>query len=381
MAKIFSIVMGMGVMLLMLACAPQATPAATPASRAPQVATPVPMVVTPIIAEDAAWAKVVEAAKKEGKLTNYSYNFTGDVGIAMSRAFKERFGIQLDIVTGRGAEFIERLKTEKRMGGLVADLADGNHSSANIMKGEGLTVGIAGELPALRDKDTWVADIFGIDPQDKHIIAFTFGTYNPFVNTNLVKPGEEPKAWKDLLDPKWKGKMLAINPTISAGLLNNFVPLMREKVIDVDFIKALYKQDLRFSNAYPDEAGILGRGERSLTASATSTGYSKFINEGAPIRAVDLSDGTVLTATVVAAFNGAPHPNAAKVFINWFLSPEGQIVYSKAASAPSARKDVPSSLPKAAQITTKRPIVTTTEDSEESGRLFRQQWLNKLWGR
>lgn len=324
---------------------------------------------------------MLEAAKKEGKLTNYSYNFTGDVGLAMSRAFKERYGIQLDIVTGRGAEFIERLKTEKRMGGLVADLADQNATNAKIMKQQGLTVGIAGELPALRERDVWVADVLGIDPQDKHIIAYTFVTYNPFVNNNLVRPGEEPKVWKDILGPKWKGKMLAVNPTTSAGLLNNFVPLLREKLIDVEFIKALYLQDLRFSIGYYEEAPVLSRGERSLTVSATNTGYSKVISEGAPIRAVELSDGTVLSGNVVVAFNGSPHPNAAKVFINWFLSLEGQSVYSKAASAPSARKDVPSSLPKAAQVTPRRPIITTTEDTEEAAKLYKEQWLNKLWGR
>jgi len=300
--------------------------------------------------------------------------------LAISRAFNERYGIHVDIITGKGAEFIQRLLTEKRIGGIVGDVIDNNPANVKLLKGEGLTTGIADELPVLRDKNIWVADILGLDPQDKHLLGFNFSTYGPWINTNLVKPGDEPKDWKDYLDPRWKGKMLATNPTTSAGLLNIFIPLLREKAIDEDYIKALYKQDIRFSSNYPDDAAMLSRGERSITFSATDSVYAQFIAQGAPIKSIE-RDNTVLTLTVVAAISGAPHPNAARLFANWFLSPEGQTVWAKAASVGSVRKDVTDFRPEAARIKVRNPIITTNEDTDLAAKLFQQQWLNKLWGR
>lgn len=386
-----TVVLSIVLLVLLAACAPKVAPASAPApaqATLSQSGTPTSNILParqdqgePSTSQDAAWTKVVEAAKKEGRLTIYSYNFVGDVGLAVSQAFRERYRIQVDIITGRGAAFIERLKTEKRMGSILADMTDNSPTNAKNMKEQGFTISVADELPSLREKDVWLADILATDPQDRHLISFNFSTYSSFVNTNLVKPGEEPTVWKDLLDPKWKGKMTVADPTTGAGLLNTFVPLMREKVVDEEFLKGLYKQDIRFALSAPDAAGIISRAERSLVITATSSEFGSFVSQGAPIRAVALSDGTVLTAIVVAAYGGAPHPNAAKVFINWLISQEGQAVYSKAASVTSARKDVPSSLPKAGQVTPKRPIIVTNVDSDTAAKLFQQQYLNKLWGR
>ncbi|MEK7353787.1 MAG: extracellular solute-binding protein [Chloroflexota bacterium] len=372
---------------LLTACAPGAAPpqaplaATTPAPIAPGIpAINLASNLPPPTSEDAAWQKIVEAAKKEGKVTDYSYNFPGDIGIAINRAFKERYGIRVDIVTGRGADFIERVKTERRMGSIMADMSDGGAPYMAIMKNEGLTVGIAGELPVLREKDVWRADIFGMDPVDRNLIVYRFSTYSTYVNTNLVKPGEEPKVWRDLLDPRWKGKMILLEPIIQTGAYMMFVPLMREKVIDIEFIKDLYRQDLMFANSTSDEGRMLSLGERALSIYGTSASTRR-ISEGAPLRAIAFKDGTSMGVSVLVAYKGSPHPNAAKVFINWLLSPEGQTVYGKAASDEMARKDVPNFLPEAARVTPPHPIVITNEDNDEIAKLFRERWLNKLWGR
>ena len=378
--KRFYLIFLAALLTVIMGCSPNDAPTQTPTTN-----TPVPLVTpktTPnLTTEETAWNKVVEAAKKEGKLTIYSFNLVGDVGIAVGRAFQDAYGISTDIITGRGAEFTERVKTEKRMGRLVADLTEGNATNLKGMKLEGLTISVASELPVLKEKDVWLADVLGMDPQDKHLIIFNFTVYSPYVNTSIIKPGEEPTVWKDLLDPKWKGKMVLTDYTTSAGPYQLFVPLLREKVIDEEFLKALYKQDLRFASALPDEAGLLSRGERPLSIRGSNNTYSRFITEGAPIKAVELKDGLVLSVITMAAFNGGPHPNAAKVFMNWFLSPGGQGAYSKAASTSTARKDVPTSLPKAAQISPQRPILLTNEYTDEATNLFRDRWLGKLWGR
>ena len=383
MKRAISIAAALGLILLTIlaACAPGSAPTPAPAPTTPaQVTVPASNVPLPA-SQDPAWDKIVEAAKKEGKLTIYSYSFVGDIGIAMSRAFKDRYGISVDIVTGRGAEFLERVKTEKRIGGLVADMTEGSALHLKNMKNEGLTINVTGDLPVFREKDIWVADILGIDPKDKNVIAFNFTIYTPFVNSNLVKPGDEPKVWKDFLDPKWKGKIIATDPLTSGGLYQLFVPLMREKVIDDEFLKALKQQDLRFSSALPDEGGILARGERHISLRGVDSVYARFAAEGAPIRAIAINDGTVLSVLTTAAYAGAPHPNAAKVFINWFLSPEGQTVFGKNATVASVRKDVPNFLPIPARITPVRPILLTNEDNDQATQFFRDRYLEKLWGR
>ncbi len=383
MKRAISIAAALGLILLTIlaACAPSSAPSPAPApTTSVQPASPLPSA-KPQTPEDAAWDKIVEAAKKEGNLTIYSYSFVGDIGIAMSRAFKDRYGISVDIVTGRGAEFLERVKTEKRIGSLVADMTEGSALHLKNMKNEGLTINVTDDLPAFREKDVWVANIFGIDPQAKHVIAFNFTLYTPFVNSNLVKPGEEPKVWKDFLDPKWKGKIIATDPLTSGGLYQLFVPLMREKVIDDNFLKALKQQDLRFSSALPDEGGILARGERHISLRGVDSVYARFAAEGAPIRAIAINDGTVLSVLTTAAYAGAPHPNAAKVFINWFLSPEGQTIFGKNATVASVRKDVSNFLPLQARITPVRPILLTNEDNDQATQYFRDRYLEKLWGR
>ena len=374
-------VLGIILLVILAACAPGNAPTPAPAAPTPAKTTVPTSNLSPPTSQDAAWDKIVEAAKKEGQLTIYSYSFVGDIGIAMSRAFKDRYGITVDIVTGRGAEFLERVKTEKRIGGLVADMTEGSALHLKNMKKEGLTINVSNELPVFRDKDIWVANIFGIDPQDKHVIAFNFTLYTPFVNSNLVKSGDEPKVWKDFLDPKWKGKIIATDPLTSGGLYQLFVPLLREKVIDDDFLKALNKQDLRFSSALPDEGGILARGERHISLRGVDSVYARFVAEGAPIKAIAINDGTVLSVLTTAAYAGAPHPNAAKVFINWFLSPEGQTIFGKNATVASVRKDVPSFLPLPARITPVRPILLTNEDNDQATQFFRDRYLEKLWGR
>ncbi|MDO8636980.1 MAG: extracellular solute-binding protein [Dehalococcoidia bacterium] len=361
---------------LVTACGTGATPAPAPT---PTTVAPANQVAPKPALEDPAWDMIVQAAKKEGMLTHYSYNLVGDAGIAMQRAFEAKYGIKLEIITGRGAEFLERVKVETRIGQRVADTTEGSALHVKNMKLEGLTLNVTSDLPVLLEKDVWIADIYGIDPKDKHILAFNFSVYTPYINTKIIKPGEEPKVWRDFLDPKWKSKIVATDPLVSGGLYQLFLPLMREKLIDDKYLADLGKQDMRFSAALPDEAGILARGERPLSLRGVDIVYARFIQEGAPIKAISMKDGTVLSVVTIAAFKGAPHPNASKVFINWFLSAEGQDVYSKVASVAPIRKDVKNYLPENGRVNPERPVLLTNEDNEEATRYFRERYLEKLW--
>ena len=330
--------------------------------------------------EDAAWARVVEAAKKEGKVTLYSFNFTGDTGLNIMKVFKERYGITVDIITGRGAEFLERLKTEKRVGQLTADFTEGSAIHVKNMANDGITIGVSTELPALKEKGVWIVDPLSLDPQNKHLVSHFVTTYSPWINTKTVKPGEEPKVWRDLLKPRWKGRMTLTEYKLSGGPYLLFPPLLREKVIDVVYIKALFGQDMLFISSVMEEASRIAQGERDLMIRGSDS-QATFVMQGAPLRAIELEDGTTLspgTATVIA---GAPHPNAARLFLNWIITPEGQAAFGKYKGIGLVRKDATDYRPEPIKFIPKRPIVMTFEDNDDGSRLFREKWLDKLWGR
>ncbi len=366
------------VFLTIAACKPATTPAPV---TAPQATSPAPVTgpgtAPAISADDAAWQKVIEAAKKEGSATLYSFNFVGDVGLAVSRAFKEKYGINLDIITGRGAEQLERLKAERRTGKMTGDFMEGSRvHNANVKK-EGLTVSLA-DLPVFKEKEAWLVDPFVLD-DTKNLVSFNIFVYAPFVNNNLVKKGEEPKSYKDLLDPKWKGKMVLPDPNVSAASYETFMSFLSLKILDNDYLKALGNQQLAFTLGDDDSIQKITRGEYSISIRTAPPVVANYILQGAPIRAVPMAEGHIGSALVALVVKDGPHPNAAKLFTNWLLSQEGQTVFGKAKGANTIRKDVTDFLPEPARVPNVKVIMPTEKDTDDMAQLFKDKFLVNLW--
>lgn len=366
------------VTMALVTCAPAAAPVATP-SAIPTSNFPPPTSQT--ATQDAAWAKVVAAAKKEGKLTAYSFNWVGDVGLTVQKAFESRYGIKLDIITGRGSEFIERIKTERRVQQQVGDFTEGSPLHIQSMKLNGSLASIVSELPVIKEQGVWLAEPTVIDTQDKVNLVWRFEVLSPYMNTKLVKPEDAPGSWKDLLDPKWVGKMSIGDPNIQSTFSRVAVVFMENGVWNEDYVKALYKQKPGFTTGGADDFSRLSRGEVSLVICGAEATAAKFIVEGAPIQPIDMRDGVVFSTGSMAAIAGSPNPNATKVFINWVLSQEGQTVTSKAQSIKVLRKDVADFRAKGAQVQYTRPLVESIQHLEKSTRMFQEKWFDKLVGR
>ena len=90
-----------------------------------------------------------------------------------------------------------------------------------------------------------------------------------------------------------------------------------------------------------DEATAVARGEALATVANSLSTVGPLVGSGAPLKALAMKEGTVGTATAISVLKNAPHPNAARVFVNWWLSPEGQTAVNKAVGSPNIRKDVP----------------------------------------
>lgn len=322
-------------LLAVPACASPAAP--SPPPTAPSAA---PKPQAPASPQDEAWARVVEAAKKEGKVTVYSFGFIGDLGPAMVEAFYRRYGIRAEVITGPGAGLSERVRTEIRMKGVVADVGEFSAAFAVLILQEGNLVPIAQELPVFRE-DVWLTPP-QLD-QAGHILRHNLSFGSPWVNTDLVKPEQEPRSWTDLLDPRWKGKILSIDPRTTTTP-DRFVHMVTKyKMVGPDFFPRLTAQGLSFpSGVGPRPPYVaLARGEGAILAYGLDSQGAVVIAEGAHVKPTAPREGVTATGSAIQLIKGAPHPNAGKLFINFVLSQEGHEMETRMRLVGSLRKDVP----------------------------------------
>ena len=363
--------------LLVASCAPKPTPTPAPTTTAPTPAPATPAQTTAAPKPASAWDRTLSLATQEGALTIYSFNFVGDTGIKLAETFQNRYGIKIEIVTGRGAEFVERLKTEKRLGQKTADLSEGSITNLLQMKAEGLTTG-APDLPVLSNKGIWVLDPLATD-SEAHVLNYTPYTVTPWVNTNLVKLGQEPKSLKDLLKPEWKGQIITDDPLTSSSVYLYYVPLVNAGVIDWEYVRALGKQDLQMRTGPIQMTQSLAQGQFPVMLLNVDSIVSPFIKKGAPLRAISMKEGDVMGANGITVIREAAHPNAARVFVNWLLDEEGQTLYNNLQATAPVRKDVPDFRPPGARAPSSKLVVTTAKDYGETASLMRERFLAGIW--
>ena len=359
--------------------APRAVPEVSRAPGTPtaQAFTPPPVTTAKTSTEDEAWAKVVAAAKNEGKVTVYSLLYTGDIGLGLAEAFYKRYGIRAEMIAGGGAELTERIRTERRTKSVIADVLEGSATyNILLMQGEHL-VSIAKELPSLRE-DVWKV---AMDYDGKgYIIVHTGLIMGPWVNTNLVKPEQEPKSWADLLNSQWEGKLLMNDPRtttmadIPVHLLNKY------KLVDADYFAKLARQKLILAGPSPfAPTASLAKGDGAVVVAGTSNTGGQYKAQGAPIKPIVPREGTIGSGHGLSAIEASPHPNAAKVFINFVLSREGHDFESKTLYILPLRKDVEDRSVYAG-LQLPRVYMRTIEDDDQISKGFRDGVAAKLLG-
>ncbi|MBI4289067.1 MAG: extracellular solute-binding protein [Chloroflexi bacterium] len=381
----------LGILLLVLslvaACTPKQTPAPPPATPAAPATPPSPFRESSAGTQAATapqtsdWDKVIAAAKKEGRLNVYSFNMTGDAGVDVARGFQARYGIKLDIITGGGAALAERIKTEKRMGTTVADVMDANTFQTSHIKNIGGTVSAA-DLPALKEQGVWLVDPAANDPE-RHKLIHTVLYYSVVANAGMLKSGDEPKSVKELALPKWKGKISAYDARQSSGHYNYFLPLLKRKLIDLDTLQAIGKNDIGWAATSQDSAQNLIRGLYPLYVGGGTSPFAPLVatEPTLPVKLLDMPEGVVVYNLAIALIKDSPHPNAAKLLVNWMFTPEGQQTFVKAKGLVPVRKDVPDFTPGMLRMTPTKFIVPSAEEEDEYVKLFQEGYLAKLWGK
>lgn len=287
------------------------------------------------------WEQVVEAAKKEGKVTIYTVAIGAPARAPLAEAFKGKYGITAEFVWGPPVQLAEKVRMEQTAKAYVGDVYEaGGASPFLVWKPAGLLAAGPLELPSAMEKGVWRRDPYSMDPVDKQVVMYHQGIGGlPVINTNLIKPGDEPKSWGDLLDPKWKGKMVMDDPTIP-GLVSEAVAILIE-MGGKDWALKLAALEPKITRDRREQVDMVAKGASALCFFAYTDYALPLIDAGAPIKLITLKEGRYpVTGFSVAMINNAPNPNAAKVFMNWLLSKEGQVVYSKAMRLVSDRQDV-----------------------------------------
>ncbi|MFC1868450.1 ABC transporter substrate-binding protein [Thermodesulfobacteriota bacterium] len=294
------------------------------------------------------WEKLVEAAKGEGKVMVYG---RGDPNLrkAMREAFKGKYGIELEFVYfARGGEMASKLKKERSAGLFLADIIiHGPTTMTYMLKPAGILEKMEPVFvrPEFSDPNLWLPGYYFMD-KDRMMKPLA-AHFNTFIirNTNLTKKGEI-NSLEDLIDPKWKGKIVMGDPTrpgSASGMLSWLEGIWGFEKTE-RFLRQLVKQEPVISRQVRVPVEWLARGKYTIGIAMRAESLPEFYNLGSPIAAVRPIEGCYLTpgSGIVAIANKRPHPNAAAVFINWLLSREGQITWSKADGFASARVDVPS---------------------------------------
>ena len=300
---------------------------------------------SPIFAVE--WDELVKAAKKEGKVS-----VKGPPGAKVRRALTSGFqkaypGIRVEYGGGRGGELAAKIIRERRAGIYTTDVwLGGFGTQLSLLRPQGVQDPIrpALILPEVTNPKNWKGNRLEFADNDGKY-AFVFvnqgGTILAY-NSNLVKSKDVPKSMKELLDPKWKGKIIASDPTASGPGRATFTWLY--KGMGPEYIRALGKQKIVFTRDRRSQADQIARGSYSLGIAVSNVDAKPFIDAGAPLKMVwHVKEGSYASASYggLALVNRAPHPNAAKVYINWVLGREGQTLLAKAAGWVSRRRDVP----------------------------------------
>jgi iron(III) transport system substrate-binding protein len=294
------------------------------------------------------WEKTLAAAKKEGKVV-----VAGPPGQQFRNAlvaFRKSYpDIQVDYVGIQGRDFTPRIMQERRAEQYLWDVHVGGGSTMLVSL---LPNGVLEPLrplvilpEALLDKN-WKGgfDDGWIDLEKKYIYGFpNYLIYGVQINRDFVPEAEFGKA-DNLWDAKWKGKISWHDPRGEGSGANQALMILIH--FGEEALKRLFRdQEIVLTQDYRQQAEWLVRGRHPIGLGVLNTVLWTFQNEGLGKNVRPLKDPKLISATPgfgnVALVNRAPHRNAAKIYINWLLSREGQSSYSENTGDNSRRLDVP----------------------------------------
>nr|WP_298687817.1 extracellular solute-binding protein [uncultured Dongia sp.] len=260
--------------------------------------------------------ELVEAAKAEGTVVFYTAT---DVAVAekLGKTFEEEYpGVKVQVERAGSERVFQRIGQEISTGIHNADVIETSDAVHFLMfKKEGW---LASGLPANVLKD-W--------PKEEQDADGQYAAYRAHLSviayrSDMIKDEEAPKSLADLLDPKWKGKMVKAHPGYSGTIMTATYAI--SQLLGWEYFEKLSAQDIMQVQSSTEPPKKLAQGERALQADGNEYNVFRLIDDGVPVKIVYATEGTPLVVGNAAVLAKAPHPNAAKLFYAYLFSQEAQ---------------------------------------------------------
>jgi iron(III) transport system substrate-binding protein len=290
------------------------------------------------------WNDTLEGAKKEGKVVVATS--PDPVMREIAAKFKARYGLAVEHLAGSSSQLAGRLGTERRAGINSVDVfLGGVQTVANILYPEKMLDPLkpALLLPEVADPKKWkTGKPWFIDPEERYVMrVYSTITGLLHMNADHVKPGELAKA-SDLLQSKWRGKIATEDPTVAGSGSNTAARIYLQ--MGEEFVKRLYLgQKVALTRERRQLTDWLARGTHPIVFGAQDSAVEKMTQEGFPLKAIygfpDMPPALTGSPWLLTIMNRAPHPNAARVFVNWIVSKEGLEIYARAEGRAALRTD------------------------------------------
>jgi iron(III) transport system substrate-binding protein len=257
----------------------------------------------------------LEAARKEGKVVWYT-------SLALSSAEKvaklfeaAHPGIKVEVHRTGSQRVLQRVMQELGAGIKNADVihtSDAGHFV--LLKEKKLLMkytpaGVERFPAGFKDKDGYH---YGLRAT-VNVIAY---------NSQAVPAADAPRTWKDLLDPKWKGKLVTAHPGYSGVISTHVLALVH--LHGWEYWKQLAQNKPMLVQSAVDPSGVVASGERPVAADGGHYTFYQVKKKGNPVEIVFPKEGVPLVVSPSAIMSFAPHPNAAKIFTDFVFSRELQ---------------------------------------------------------
>jgi iron(III) transport system substrate-binding protein len=294
------------------------------------------------------WDKVVAEAKKEGKVVVYNgTNFK--VVRKLGDAFQKEYGIPVEVLDGRASEIRERIRTEQAAGRFIGDVGYTGATSAALQAADGAFQPHGG-LPLSKTLAEPLVD-------DGVFVPSSAGNFALLINTNLVK--EDIKSWRELEDPKWAGKILSDDPRALGGGQVWFE--VTYGAFGREFHEKIAAHKPVISRVFAESSRGIARGEFPVYLPFNVSEYQSL--KGLPVKVIVPQEGIPFVAFGTALLKNPPHPNAGRLFMNWLLEPDQQLVLALEGFRPAAR-DMGPRIPEDIRPLTQAKAMGTTDPSK-----------------
>jgi iron(III) transport system substrate-binding protein len=301
----------------------QATPAPTPAlAQKPSGVTPAPAV-TPASGDQ----QVIDAAKKEGEVDIWSNTFQDRQQILSS--FNARYPfIQVKVWDApTGPDAVNKIAEEAKVSKVSADILFSSES--DIVPA--MNLGLLAEY-------NWNRQGWLNQPTHKFYLNYATNPRTPLYNTDVISAAEAPKGWDDLKDAKWRTRSTVVSssgaelPLLMAYLWRDGDKLGWDKA-EKFLTDMVTNVRPRVMSGITGTATLVAAGEFSMFLVGSGDTSLRMITKGAPVAIVPVGQSPGLSRSV-GLVKGAPHPNAAKLFLDYFTTPEGLLAKTEADFTP-----------------------------------------------